>query len=77
MLSLNNFHIPETCLEPPENHDFRRMVVKNSELTKNGVDYIIYKQIVRKILPFEKLFVILHRFFALIGPKMTSKRLIA
>lgn len=77
MLSLNNFHTPKSCLEPPENHDFRRIVVKNNELAKNGADYIIYKQIVRNILPFGKLFVILHRFFALIGPKMTSNRLIA
>ena len=77
MLSLNNFHTPKTRLEPPENHDFRRIVVKNNELAKNGADYIIYKQIVRNIWPFQKLFVILHRFFAPIGPKMTCKRLIA
>ena len=77
MLSLNNFHSPKTALEPPENHDFRRMDVKNSELAKNGVDYIIYKQIVRKILPFGKLFVILQRFFAPQGTKTASKRLIA
>jgi hypothetical protein len=77
MLSLNNFHTLRTHLEPPENHDFRRIVVKNSELARNGADYIIYKQIVRNIWPFQKLFVILHRFFAPIGRKMTSNRLIA
>ena len=77
MLRLNNFHTLRTRLEPPENHDFRRIVVKNSELARNGTDYIIYKQIVRNIWPFQKLFVILHRFFAPIGRKMTSNRLIA
>ena len=77
MLSLNNFHTLKTRLEPPENHDFRRIVVKNSELARMGTDYIIYKQIVRNIWPFQKLFVILHRFFAPMGRKMTSNRLIA
>ena len=76
MLSLNNFHTPKRALKPPENHDFRRIVVRDSELGKNRVNYIIYKQSVGNILPFRKLFVILHRFFALVGPKMTSKRLI-
>ena len=76
MLSLNNFHTPKSRLEPPENHDFRRIVVRDSELGENGANYIIYKQSVGNILPFRKLFVILHRFFALVGPKMTSKRLI-
>ena len=43
MLSLNNFHTPKSRLEPPENHDFRRIVVRDSELGENRVNYIIYK----------------------------------
>jgi len=45
-------------------------------LAKKEADYIIYKQSVGNILPFGKMFVILHRFFAPKGRKLPSKRLI-
>ena len=51
--------------------------VRQQMIKMSGCGYIIYKNIWLNVWLLRKLFVILHRFFAPIGPKMTSKCLIA